>query len=65
MKPRSDESKIVDAKQRVIVLLLLEKGTKEYCDNLDVQVIKENKEFWKIIKLFFSDKSKSRNIMTF
>ena len=45
LKPRSDESKIADAKQRVIVLLLLEKGTKEYCDNLDVQVTKENKEF--------------------
>ena len=51
-------------KQRNFCVNLLRKEKKKYYGNLDLKKITDNKTFWKTMKPFFSEKSKSRNKIT-
>ena len=43
-------------KQRNFCVILLRKTKKDYSNNLNIKYITDNKEFWKTIKPYFSNK---------
>ena len=57
---RTNKNKLAHTKQRNYCVTLIRKGKKKYYESLDVMNITDNKKFWKIVKLLFSDKSKCR-----
>ena len=52
------ENELLYKKQRNFCVNLLKRVKKDYYNNLDTNIFKDNKTFWKIIKPFFSDKQK-------
>lgn len=47
-----------------ICVLLLRKTKREYFSNLNAKDVTDNKTFWQIVKLLFSDKIKLREKIT-
>ena len=43
---------------------LLTKTKKEFCNNLNIKYITENKLFWKTVKLSFTDETSKDKIIT-
>ena len=56
LKNPNNPTKLKYNKQRNYCVNLLRKEKKKYYNNLDVKLITDNKQFWKTIKPFFSDK---------
>ena len=52
-------------KQRNLCVNLLKKEKRNYYNNLDLKVFKDNRKFWRSVKPLFSDKQKllKRNIV--
>ena len=51
-------------KQCNYVVSLLRKEKKDFCDNLDISKVTDNRVFWKIVKPKISDKVKIRSKIT-
>ena len=64
-KNPSEYNKLLYKKQRNFCVNLLRKEKKRFYNNLDLNVIIDNRKFWKNIKPLFSDKNKTsiRNII--
>ena len=60
LKNPTNQNRLTYAKQRNFCLSLLRKEKKEYFANLSVKNIIDNKKFCHTVKLFLSDKIKSR-----
>ena len=58
-KNPSSENKTNYKKQRNFCVKLLRSEKRNYFNNLDISVFKDNKKFWKSIKPLFSDKNKT------
>ena len=56
LKDRSERNRIAYNRQRNYCVNLIRKEKKKYFDNLDVNKVVDNKNFWKTIKTHFSDK---------
>ena len=56
LKLHTSESKIAYTKQRNYTVNLLRKGKKIYYNNLDLNNITDNKQFWRNVKPLLSDK---------
>ena len=54
----TEENKVLYKKQRNYCTNLLKRVKKDYYNNLDTNTFKDNKQFWKCIRPFFSDKQK-------
>jgi len=61
----TDENKRLYKKQRNLCVSLVNIEKKNYYNNLDLKIFKDNKTFWRTIKPLFSEKQKSldRNIV--
>ena len=55
----TEENKRLYKKQRNYCTNLTKKVKKDYYNNLDLNIFKDNKTFWKRIKPLFSDKQKN------
>ena len=64
LRIKTDESKKKYTTQRNYCVSLLRKSKREYYSGLDVKNITDNKTFWKIVKLFVSDKLLSTQKIT-
>ena len=58
IKKRSEQNRLSYVKQRNYCVSLLRKNKKDYYANLNVKDIVNNKQFWRTVKPFFSDKTK-------
>ena len=56
LKNRTNENLKYYEKQRNFCSKLYKKGTKKYHEMLDLKNVTDNKEFWKTVKPFLSDK---------
>ena len=65
LKDPSAENKFSYNKQRNWCVSLLRKEKKKYFANLNEKDITDNKKFWQTIKSFLSEKTKSREKLTF
>ena len=63
-KKRSEQNRLSYVKQRNYCVSLLRKTKKDYYANLNVKDIVDNKQFWRIVKPLFSDKTKSNEKIT-
>ena len=54
----TEENYAIFKKQRNYCVSLLKKTKKDYYNNLDINIFKDNKKFWKSIRPFISDKQK-------
>ena len=63
-KKKSAENKFSYSKQRNWCVSLLRKVKKKYFATLSEKDITDNKKFWQTIKLFLSEKTKSREKIT-
>ena len=61
LKAPSKESEDKFKKQRNFCVNLLKKVKKTYYNNLDMNIVLDNKKFWKTIKPLFSDKNQLNN----
>ena len=57
-KVPTEENNLLYKRQRNYCSNLLKKVKKSYYNNLDINIFKDNKKFWKSIRPFFSDKQK-------
>ena len=57
-KNPTDENKKLNRRQRNFCVTLLKKEKRNYYNNLDLSVFKDNKKFWRSVKPLFSDKQK-------
>ena len=57
LKKPNKPNKLNYNKQRNYCVNLIRKEKRKYYNNLDVKLITDNKQFWKTIKPFFSDKN--------
>ena len=64
LKNRSEQNRLSYVKQRNYCVSLLTKTKKNYYANLNVKDIVDNKQFWRIVKPLFSDKTKSNEKVT-
>ena len=55
-KDRTMQSHIAYKRQRNVCTSLLKKIKRDYYGNLKPEIISDNKQFWKVVKPFFSDK---------
>ena len=55
-KDRTDKTRLAYKRQRNLCTSLLKKTKREYYGNLNPALISDNKNFWKTVKPFFSDK---------
>ena len=60
LKNPNDQNKLLYNKQRNYCVSLLRKEKKEYFARLNEKDITDNRKFWHTVKLFLSDKVKSR-----
>ena len=60
LSDRAEMSRKVYKKQRNFCVKLLKRTKKEHFANLDLNSISDNKIFWKIVKLLFSNKVKAK-----
>ena len=56
LKAKSQECKQAYNKKRNLCVTMVQKAKKNYFDNLNVRNIPDNKQFWNIMKPFFSSK---------
>ena len=56
LQKKTEETCKISVKQRNKCVSLLEKGKKEYCQNLHEKNVIDNKTFWKTVKPLISDK---------
>ena len=56
-KTKKDSDNVMFKKQINYVSRLYKKEKKNFYENLDIKVLQDNKQFWKVIKNLFSDKS--------
>ena len=56
IKRRNDNKCENYKKERIFCVNLLKNTKREYCQNLDIEDLSDNKKFWKIIKPYFSNK---------
>ena len=61
LKHKAEENRLFHTHQRSKCVSLLTKTKINYYGNLDEQDITDNKEIWKTVKPFLSDKSINRN----
>ena len=61
LKYKSLENRMLYTQQRNYYVSLLRKTKIRFCANLNKTKILDNKQFWKVVKLLFSDKSISGN----
>ena len=61
LKYKSLENRMLYTQQRNYYVSLLRKNKIRYCANLNKTKILDNKQFWKVVKPLFSDKSIRRN----
>ena len=59
LKKRTLEARTKYNKQRNICVNPVEKAKRNYCENLDLKYINDNKKFWATVKTLFSKKLKS------
>ena len=64
LKNRSEENKINYNKQRNLCVTLLRKSKREYYQNLSVENVCDNKNFWKVVKPLLSNKIMSSEKIT-
>ena len=64
LKNRSEQNRLSYVKQRNYCVSLLRKTKKDYYANLNVKDIVDNKQFWRTVKLLFSDKTMSNEKIT-
>ena len=64
LKLKTIESRRAYNKQRNFCVALLRETKKNYYENLNVNLITDNKKFWKHINPFFTDKSQSNTKIT-
>ena len=64
LKTRFNEDQKVYNTQRNYCLTLVSKAKKDYYNNLDHKNVANNKNFWKSIKLFLSEKGSTHNKIT-
>ena len=64
LKHRSDENRRLFQEQRNKSVSLLRKAKKEYFSLLNINKVKDNKSFWKIVKPFLSNKTISSGKVT-
>ena len=64
-KKPTDENKRLYNKQRNFCVALLKKEKRNYYNNLDLRIFKDNKKFWQTVRPLFSDKQNllERNIV--
>ena len=60
LKKKDDFSKALYNKQRNICVSLVRKSKREYYENLDVECVQDNKNFWKKASSLLSNKIKSK-----
>ena len=60
LRERKNESAIACNKQRNICVSLLRKTKRDYFANLDTEIMKDNRKFWKTVNPLFSEKSYSK-----
>ena len=63
-KIRTEENEDAFKKQRNMCVSLLRKEKKEYFNNLDVSIMKDNKRYWDVMKPKFTGKSKLKSKLT-
>ena len=61
LKYKRLENRMLYTQKRNYYVSLLRKTKIRYCANLNKTKILDNKQFWKVVKPLFSDKSNSRN----
>ena len=64
LKTRFNEDQKVYNTQRNYCLTLVSKAKKDYYNNLDHKNVANNKNFWKSIKIFLSEKGSTHNKIT-
>ena len=64
LKNRSEENKINYNKQKNLCVTLLRKSKREYYQNLSVENVCDNKNFWKVVKPLLSNKIMSSEKIT-
>ena len=64
VKNRSEENKISYNKQKNLCVTLLRKSKREYYQNLSVENIYDNNNFWKVVKPLLSNKIMSSEKIT-
>ena len=57
-KSPTENNYLLYKKQRNFCSNLVKREKKKYYNNLDLNIFKDNKKFWKTIRPFFSDKQK-------
>ena len=50
------ENQLADKRQHNCCIKLLKRSKKDFCNNLNVKKVTDNKHFWKTIKPNFTDK---------
>ena len=65
LKKRTNEIKIDYNKQRNICVSLLRKTKRDYFANLGTKIMKDNRTFWKTVNLLLSEKSYSKESISF
>ena len=58
-KDPNDANKVAFKKQRNFCVSLLKKEKKNYYNNLDINILNDDRTFWKRINPLFSDKDKT------
>ena len=64
LKHRNEENKLAYKKQRNFCVTLLRKKKADYFNNLDLNLVRDNKMFWKTISPYFVNNSKKRSKIT-
>ena len=60
LKHRSEENRLAYKKQRNFCVTLLRKKKADYFNNLDLNLVRDNKMFWKTISPYFVNNPKKR-----
>ena len=65
VKTRSQQFKQAYNKQSNICVTMTRKAKQDYCNDVKVRRINDNKQFWKTLKVFFSNKVGADETITF
>ena len=64
LKHRNEENRLAYKKQRNFCFTLLRKKKADYFNNLDLNLVRDNKTFWKTISPYFVNNLKKRSNIT-
>ena len=64
LKHRNEENRLAYKKQRNFCFTLLRKKKADYFNNLDLNLVRDNKMFWKTISPYFVNNPKKRSKIT-